>query len=91
MGDLTLYNKGELQALGASLENLLAGIRRDGVGADEFTNLTQTFIAAAKTVNEMRDVPGAAIPHTLGAALDKYGDRELAEAVAAQTPDTPPE
>ena len=78
------YNKADLERLGGCLENLLAGIKKDGVGKEEFANLSQTFVAAAQTVNEMKDVPGAAIPHTLGYAAVKYGDRELAEAIAAE-------
>lgn len=77
------YNKADLENLGGCLENLLVGCK-NGVGTEEFTNLTQTFVAAASTVNEMKDVPSAAIPHTLGYVALKYGDRELAEAIAAE-------
>lgn len=78
------YNKADVQAFGASIEELVNAVRDDGVGAGDLDELIQTMTAAAQSVNEMKAVPAAAGLHIIGTAAVKFGDRLLAEAIAAE-------
>jgi hypothetical protein len=77
------YNKADVAGLGHAIAELINAVRGDGVGADDLDELIGVLTSAAQSVNEMKDVPEAAVEHVLGAAADKLGDFALEKALTA--------
>ena len=75
------YNKTDSVAFGRAVGNLISAVRKDGIGAEDFGALVGTVSTAGQVVNEMQDVPEAAVEHILGAASDTLGDAALAKAI----------
>lgn len=78
----TNYNKADAVGFGRALGNLVDAIRKDGIGIDDFDELIAAVSTSGSAVNEMKDVPEAAVEHILGAASDTLGDHALAKAIA---------
>ena len=76
------YNKEDCTEFGAAIANLIEAVSADGVGTDDFDEAIAVLTAAARIVNEAKDVPIAAGLHTLSAAAGAYGDKVLAKAIA---------
>lgn len=81
------YVKADAVNFGDAIGNLINAVRGDGVGADDFDELIATMTSAASAVNEMKDVPEAAVEHIIGGALDTLGDHALEKALAEETPE----
>ena len=76
------YVKADATAFGKAIGNLINAVRKDGIGIDDFDELIAAVSTSGSAVNEMKDVPEAAVEHILGAASDTLGDHALAKAIA---------
>lgn len=80
------YTKSDVVSFGRAIGNLINAVREDGVGADDFGALVGAVSTAGQAVNEMKDVPEAAVEHIIGAASDTLGDHALQVAIDAEAP-----
>lgn len=76
------YNKQDAVNLGHAIGNLVNSVR-DGVSLDDLNEVIGVLTSAASVVNEVKEVPEAAVEHILGAAADKLGDYALEKATTA--------
>jgi len=68
-----MYSKEEVKNLADKIYDLLVGLK-DGVGSDDFANLTSALLAAPAASNELREDWDAAVSHILSQLADRFGD-----------------
>lgn len=77
------YVKADAVNFGKSFGRLVNAVR-DGVGAEDVTQLIGTLTAGAQAANEAQDVPAAFGTHALSGASEVIGDQFLEDAIAEE-------
>lgn len=78
------YVKADPIGFGNSLGDIVNAVRGDGVGAHVLDELIASFTASAKAMNEIKDVPEAAVEHILCGMTHTLGDASYARALEAE-------